>query len=102
MKVEIEFVRDLIGHDIATIEQMYGDWTQQKNIIENGAVAEEIEKLKNLIEELYMFHEDPSPNHRRSDEFSTFLKNQVEKRNAVDNANKKNNSDAAEDDDLPF
>ena len=38
MKVEIEFVRDIVGHDIATIQQMYEDWsgTQQKNISANG------------------------------------------------------------------
>jgi hypothetical protein len=71
-------------------------------VSQGGAVAEEIDKLKNLIEELYMFHEDPSPNHRCSDEFSAFLKSQIEKRNIIENANKKNNSEAAEDDDLPF
>lgn len=74
----------------------------KEGAVQPGAVAEEIEKLKNLIEELYMFHEDPSPNHRCSDEFLAFLKSQVEKRNIIENANKKNNFDAAEDDDLPF
>lgn len=26
MKVEIEFVRDIVGHDLETIQQMYNDW----------------------------------------------------------------------------
>lgn len=26
MKVEIEFVRDIVGHNVATMKQMYSDW----------------------------------------------------------------------------
>ena len=26
MKVEIEFVRDIVGYDLETIQQMYNDW----------------------------------------------------------------------------
>lgn len=35
MKVEIEFVRDIVGHDLNTIRQMYNDWNNSPPTTKN-------------------------------------------------------------------
>jgi len=32
MKVEIEFVKDVVGHDLDTIQQMYNDWNNSPSL----------------------------------------------------------------------
>lgn len=40
MKVEIEFVADIVGHNIETIKQMYNDWCNSPKIQTKDIQAE--------------------------------------------------------------
>lgn len=61
MKVEIEFVSDIVGHDIDTIKQMYKDWYNSPKAEPQGGQAEV--RVKQLLANLWQYATKEKPHY---------------------------------------
>ena len=61
MKVEIEFVRDIVGHDLDTIKQMYKDWSGTQHYPGTRQVCAECGEPTGNCEEDSIYNNNDEP-----------------------------------------